>query len=93
MAVSSVLVFFAGITDAATVMLTLQTFSWMNTSWMSLPGTNKQFVIVVTLAVQAGVPVPTFSAAITYLFIYRSEMKPSANLIQAQRDYFGAYQQ
>ncbi|HEL2057689.1 TPA: NADP-dependent phosphogluconate dehydrogenase [Streptococcus suis] len=45
---------------------------------------------VVTLAVQAGVPVPTFSAAITYFDSYRAENLP-ANLIQAQRDYFGAH--
>ena len=45
---------------------------------------------VVALAVQAGVPVPTFSAAITYFDSYRAENLP-ANLIQAQRDYFGAH--
>lgn len=45
---------------------------------------------VVALAVQAGVPVPTFSSAIAYFDGYRSENLP-ANLIQAQRDYFGAH--
>lgn len=45
---------------------------------------------VVSLAVQAGVPVPTFSSAIAYFDSYRSEHLP-ANLIQAQRDYFGAH--
>lgn len=45
---------------------------------------------VVALAVQAGVPVPTFSSAIAYYDSYRSERLP-ANLIQAQRDYFGAH--
>lgn len=45
---------------------------------------------VVALAVQAGVPVPTFSSAIAYFDSYRSENLP-ANLIQAQRDYFGAH--
>lgn len=45
---------------------------------------------VVALAVQAGVPVPTFSSAIAYFDSYRSEELP-ANLIQAQRDYFGAH--
>ena len=45
---------------------------------------------IVALAVQAGVPVPTFSAAITYFDSYRSADLP-ANLIQAQRDYFGAH--
>ncbi|KRK46898.1 NADP-dependent phosphogluconate dehydrogenase [Secundilactobacillus kimchicus] len=45
---------------------------------------------VVALAVKAGVPVPSFSAAITYYDSYRSEVLP-ANLLQAQRDYFGAH--
>src|SRR5699024_1300859 len=45
---------------------------------------------VVSVAVQAGVPVPTFSSAISYFDSYRSYRLP-ANLIQAQRDYFGAH--
>lgn len=45
---------------------------------------------IVSLAVQNGIPVPTFSAAITYFDSYRSSVLP-ANLIQAQRDYFGAH--
>lgn len=45
---------------------------------------------VVAYAVQNGIPVPTFSAAIAYYDSYRSAVLP-ANLIQAQRDYFGAH--
>ena len=45
---------------------------------------------VVVIAVQAGIPVPTFSSALAYYDSYRSEVLP-ANLIQAQRDYFGAH--
>lgn len=45
---------------------------------------------VVTLAVQSGIPVPTFTSAISYYDSYRSANLP-ANLIQAQRDYFGAH--
>ncbi|MDG6137414.1 NADP-dependent phosphogluconate dehydrogenase [Lactococcus petauri] len=45
---------------------------------------------VVSLAVQAGIPVPTFTSAISYYDSYRSANLP-ANLIQAQRDYFGAH--
>ncbi|HFU6276100.1 TPA: NADP-dependent phosphogluconate dehydrogenase [Enterococcus faecium] len=45
---------------------------------------------VVALAIQAGVPVPTFSSAIAYFDSYRAERLP-ANIIQAQRDYFGAH--
>ncbi|MFD1337217.1 NADP-dependent phosphogluconate dehydrogenase [Oceanobacillus iheyensis] len=45
---------------------------------------------VVSLAVSHGIAVPTFSSAIAYYDSYRSEDLP-ANLIQAQRDYFGAH--
>ena len=45
---------------------------------------------VAAMAIQQGVPAPGFSAAITYFDSYRSEVLP-ANLIQAQRDYFGAH--
>lgn len=45
---------------------------------------------VVSTAIQAGIPVPTFSSAIAYYDSYRSERLP-ANLLQAQRDFFGAH--
>jgi 6-phosphogluconate dehydrogenase len=45
---------------------------------------------VVTSAVAAGVAVPAFASAIAYFDAYRSERLP-ANLIQAQRDFFGAH--
>ena len=45
---------------------------------------------VVAMAVQAGVPVPAMSSALAYFDGYRSERLP-ANLLQAQRDYFGAH--
>lgn len=45
---------------------------------------------VVSLAVKNGIAVPTFASAIAYYDSYRSEDLP-ANLIQAQRDYFGAH--
>lgn len=45
---------------------------------------------MVAYAVQNGIPVPTFSAAVAYYDSYRAEVLP-ANLIQAQRDYFGAH--
>jgi 6-phosphogluconate dehydrogenase len=37
-----------------------------------------------------GVPVPGFSSALAYYDSYRTERLP-ANLLQAQRDYFGAH--
>ena len=45
---------------------------------------------VVSQAVLAGVPVPAFSSALAYFDGYRSGNLP-ANLLQAQRDYFGAH--
>lgn len=45
---------------------------------------------VVAMAVQAGVPVPAMSAALAFFDGYRTGRGP-ANLIQAQRDYFGAH--
>src|SRR5215472_17382590 len=44
----------------------------------------------VSSAVQAGVPVPAFTTALAFYDGYRSERLP-ANLLQAQRDYFGAH--
>ncbi|PUA20672.1 NADP-dependent phosphogluconate dehydrogenase [Glaciimonas sp. PCH181] len=45
---------------------------------------------VVVAAINAGVPVPAFSSAIAYFDAYRTAQLP-ANLIQAQRDFFGAH--
>lgn len=45
---------------------------------------------VVATAVTLGVPTPCFSTALAFFDGYRNERVP-ANLIQAQRDYFGAH--
>ena len=45
---------------------------------------------VVSLAARKGIPVPAFSTALAFYDSYRSERLP-ANLLQAQRDYFGAH--
>ena len=45
---------------------------------------------VVSLAAEIGVPAPTFFSALSYYDSYRSARLP-ANLLQAQRDYFGAH--
>lgn len=45
---------------------------------------------VVCAAVTLGIPTPTFSSALAFYDGYRSATLP-ANLIQAQRDYFGAH--
>jgi len=45
---------------------------------------------VVSSAVQNGIPTPALASALAYFDGYRSERLP-ANLLQAQRDYFGAH--
>ncbi|BBH20214.1 6-phosphogluconate dehydrogenase, NADP(+)-dependent, decarboxylating [Paenibacillus baekrokdamisoli] len=45
---------------------------------------------VIAIAVTRGIPVPAFASALAYYDSYRSERLP-ANLLQAQRDYFGAH--
>lgn len=45
---------------------------------------------VLAVAIERGIPVPAFSSAIAYYDSYRTETLP-ANLLQAQRDYFGAH--
>ena len=44
----------------------------------------------VVLAIESGIPAPAFASALSYFDGYRSERLP-ANLLQAQRDYFGAH--
>jgi 6-phosphogluconate dehydrogenase len=45
---------------------------------------------VVATAAKKGIPVPAFSTALAFYDQYRSAVLP-ANLLQAQRDYFGAH--
>ena len=45
---------------------------------------------VIAVAINNGIPTPAFSASLAYYDSYRRERLP-ANLIQAQRDYFGAH--
>jgi 6-phosphogluconate dehydrogenase len=61
------------------------------------PGLSKKIVAnedalrnIVRSAIELGVPAPCFMTALSYLDGYRSAWLP-ANLIQAQRDYFGAH--
>jgi 6-phosphogluconate dehydrogenase len=51
---------------------------------------HQGFRQVVSLAALHGVPVPAFMSALAYYDGYRSASLP-ANLLQAQRDYFGAH--
>ncbi len=45
---------------------------------------------VIASAVEQGIPVPAFSTALAYYDSYRTAVLP-ANLLQAQRDFFGAH--
>ena len=45
---------------------------------------------VVSKSIELGIPVPAFGTALSFYDGYRSERLP-ANLLQAQRDYFGAH--
>ncbi len=45
---------------------------------------------VVVQAISAGIPIPAFTSALAYYDSYRSARLP-ANLLQAQRDFFGAH--
>jgi 6-phosphogluconate dehydrogenase len=45
---------------------------------------------VIAIAARKGIPAPAFSTALNFFDSYRSERLP-ANLLQAQRDYFGAH--
>ena len=45
---------------------------------------------IVDVAAKAGIPMPAFSSALSYFDGYTTASLP-ANLLQAQRDYFGAH--
>ncbi|MBC8081192.1 MAG: NADP-dependent phosphogluconate dehydrogenase [Gorillibacterium sp.] len=55
-----------------------------------IQGYQEAWRYVVSNAVTRGVPVPAFASALAYFDSYRTERLP-ANLLQAQRDYFGAH--
>ena len=56
----------------------------------TIAGNQAAWRDVVSSAFKFGIPVPAFSSALTYYDSYRSDRLP-ANLLQAQRDYFGAH--
>ena len=55
-----------------------------------IKNTQDNWRIAVAAAVEQGVAVPAFSASLAYFDSYRSARLPS-NLLQAQRDFFGAH--
>lgn len=56
----------------------------------TLADIQKDWRTVISSAVLNGIPVSAFSSALSYYDSYRSEKLPT-NLVQAQRDYFGAH--
>ena len=56
----------------------------------SLDNSHESLRKVTALAAKAGLPIPAFYSALAHYDSYRREILP-ANLIQAQRDYFGAH--
>jgi 6-phosphogluconate dehydrogenase len=56
----------------------------------ALNGSHRSWRNAVAAAVKKGIPVPAFSTALAFYDGYRSDRLP-ANLLQAQRDYFGAH--
>ena len=56
----------------------------------ALNGSHRNWRNAVAVAVKKGIPTPAFSTALAFYDGYRNERLP-ANLLQAQRDYFGAH--
>ena len=56
----------------------------------ALDKAQEHWRIVVSQAVLLGIPIPAFFTALTFYNGYRTARLP-ANLLQAQRDYFGAH--
>ena len=56
----------------------------------ALHGGQQHWREVIALAVRNGIPVPAFGSSLAYFDGYRSASLP-ANLLQAQRDFFGAH--
>ena len=55
-----------------------------------IKNTQDNWRVAVAAAIEQGVAVPAFSASLAYFDSYRSARLPS-NLLQAQRDFFGAH--
>ena len=55
-----------------------------------IDNSQKSWRRVIGLAAEHGIPVPSFSSALSYYDSYRRDVLP-ANIIQAQRDYFGSH--
>jgi 6-phosphogluconate dehydrogenase len=56
----------------------------------AIHGGQQEWRDIVSLSAQHGISAPAFSSALAYYDGYRSAVLP-ANLLQGQRDYFGAH--
>lgn len=56
----------------------------------TLKNTHESLRKVTALAIRTGIPIPAFCSALSYYDSFRRKLLP-ANLIQAQRDFFGAH--
>ncbi len=82
--------FLQKITDAYTKNPKLQNLMLDPYFKKALHDSQRNWRKVVVLATEHGVPVPAFMSALSYFDGYRTAVLP-ANLLQAQRDYFGAH--
>ena len=62
----------------------------IGTSTLDVAARHPQHIQVVALSALHGVAAPAFMSSLGYYDAYRSARLP-ANLLQAQRDYFGAH--
>ncbi len=69
---------------------TCPTFCWIPSLRRKVEAAQEGWRRVVATALINGIPVPAFTTALNYFDGYRSARLP-ANMLQAQRDYFGAH--
>lgn len=82
--------FLQKITDAYNRMPDLKNLMLDEYFTNALHGGQRNWREVIALAVRNGIPVPAFGSSLAYFDGYRSASLP-ANLLQAQRDFFGAH--
>ncbi|EJW71536.1 6-phosphogluconate dehydrogenase, partial [Wuchereria bancrofti] len=63
--------------------------TFLHTNWTGTGG-NESWRIISAAGILLGIPTPAFSTALAFYDGFRCKVLP-ANLIQAQRDYFGAH--
>jgi 6-phosphogluconate dehydrogenase len=82
--------FLQKITEAFETNSTLENLLLDDYFKQAIDSAESNWRLVISQSVLTGLPVPTFSSALAYYDSYRSAVLPQ-NLLQAQRDYFGAH--